>query len=73
LACNPATRDIWTRAFGKELGVLAQGDETTGTKGTHTIVFPDHDGIQAILKDGTIMYACTVVDYRPQKEDSNRV
>jgi len=51
LARDPATRDIWTIAFGKELGGLAQSDETAGTKGTNTIVFLVRDGIQAIPKD----------------------
>ena len=73
LAKDPDTRDVWTRGFGKELGRLAQGDTTTNTKGTNTIVFLDHDGIQAIPTDRTITYARIVVDYRPQKEDPNRV
>ena len=65
LANDPATRDIWTTAFGKELGSLAQGDHKTGTKGTHTIVFLDHQGVRNIPKDRTTTYACVVVDYRP--------
>ena len=73
LAKDPDTREVWTRAFGKELGGLAQGDTTTNTKGTNTIVFLDHDGIRAIPTDRTITYARIVVDYRPQKEDPNRV
>ncbi|KAL7503953.1 hypothetical protein ACHAXN_001668, partial [Cyclotella atomus] len=36
LANNPATRDVWTTAFGKELGGLAQGDNKTGAAGTDT-------------------------------------
>jgi len=64
---------VWTRAFGKELGGLAQGNTTTNTKGTNTIVFLDHIGIRAIPTDRTITYARIVVDYRPQKEDPNRV
>ena len=73
LATDPATRDIWTTAFGKELGSLAQGDNKTGTKGTNTIVFLDHQGVRNIPKDRTITYARVVVDYRPQKADPNRV
>ncbi|KAL7479933.1 hypothetical protein ACHAW6_007838 [Cyclotella cf. meneghiniana] len=32
-----------------------------------------HDGIKNIPKDRTVTYAHVVVDYRPQKEDPNRV
>eukprot|EP00970_Alexandrium_tamarense_P017799 scaffold11398_cov137-Alexandrium_tamarense.AAC.1 len=70
---DPATAEIWTKAFGKEIGSLAQGDDLTGTKGTDTIVFLDRIGIKNIPKDRVITYARIVVDYRPQKEDPNRV
>ena len=68
LARDSATCDIWIRAFGKELGGLAQSDETAGTKGTNIIVFIVHDGIRAIPKYRIITYACIVVDHRPQKK-----
>ena len=32
-----------------------------------------HDEIKRILKDRTVTYARIVVDYRPQKDDPNRV
>jgi len=32
-----------------------------------------HEQIKNIPKDRTITYACIVVDYRPQKEDLNRM
>jgi hypothetical protein len=70
---DPATRDIWTTAFGKEIGGLAQGDNKTGAAGTNTIFFMNHDEIKNIPKDRTVTYARVVVDYRPQKEDPNRV
>jgi hypothetical protein len=71
LANDPVTREVWTKAFCKELGRLAQG--YNDTKGTETIFFMTHDEIKAIPKDRTVTYARIVVDYRPQKEDPNRV
>jgi hypothetical protein len=73
LAKDPVTRDVWTTAFGKELGGLAQGDNKTGAAGTDTVFFMTHDEIQNIPKDRTVTYTRVVVDYRPQKEDPNRV
>jgi hypothetical protein len=73
LANDPILWDTWTTAFGKELGALAQGDNKTGAAGTNTIFFMTHRDIQNIPSDWTITYACVVVDYRPQKEDPNRV
>jgi hypothetical protein len=71
LANDPVTSEVWTKAMSKELGRLAQGFE--GTKGTETIFFMTHDEIANIPKDRTVTYARIVVDYRPQKEDPNRV
>ena len=33
LARDPAMREVWSTAFGKEFGQMAQGDNKTGTKG----------------------------------------
>ena len=57
--------------MAKELGRLAQG--FGDTKGTDTIRFLTRDEIKCIPADHTITYARIVVDYRPQKEDPNRV
>eukprot|EP00804_Cyclotella_cryptica_P026302 CCRYP_007636-RA/>CCRYP_007636-RA protein AED:0.47 eAED:0.42 QI:0/0/0/1/1/1/2/0/610 len=57
----------------KEIGALAQGDNKTGAAGTNTIFFMSHRDIQNIPSDRTVTYARIVVDYRPQKEDPNRV
>ena len=73
LARDPATRDIWTTAFGKELGMLAQGDNKTGEKGTNSLFFMSLDKISDIPSDRTVTYARMVVDYRRQKKDPNRV
>ena len=73
LAKDPETRDIWTTAFGKELGSLAQGDNRTDTPGTVTIFFMTHQQIAKIPKNRVMTYARIVVDFRPQKADPNRV
>ncbi len=71
LANNPILQTVWTQAMCKELGRLAQG--WNGSKGTDTIFFMSHNDIKQIPRDRTVTYACIVVDYRPQKDDPNRV
>ena len=60
-------------AFGKEWGNLTQGDNKTRTKGTDSLIVLNHEEIRNIPTDRTVTYANIVVDYRPQKEDPNRV
>ena len=55
----------------KELGRLAQG--YGDTEGTNTVFFMTHEEIKRIPKDRTVTYTRIVVDYRPQKDDPNRV
>jgi hypothetical protein len=69
---NPKTRDLWSNAMTKELARLAQGIEGL-TVGTNTVFYLTHEEIKNIPKDRTVTYARTVVDYRPQKADPNRV
>ena len=71
LANDPLLKEVWTKAMCKELGNIAQGfgDE----KGTNTVKFLTHAEIAAIPKDRRVTYARIVVDYRPQKDDPNRV
>ena len=57
--------------MSKELVRLAQG--FGGTKGTKTIFFMSRDEIKRIPRDRTVTCARIVVDYRPQKDDPNRV
>ena len=64
-------REIWMAAMAKELGRLAQGWKDT--KGTNTIEFMSHEEIAKIPKGKIVTYARIVVDFRPQKEDPNRV
>lgn len=73
LANDQELREIWTRAFGKEIGDLAQGDELTREPGSDTIFFLTQDQIKQIPKDRVITYARIVVDFRLQKEDPNHV
>jgi hypothetical protein len=73
LARDPVLQDVWTTASGKELGGLAQGDNKTGAAGTKTLFFMNHEEITRILKNQTVTHAHVAVDYRPQKEDPNRV
>jgi hypothetical protein len=63
LARDPITREVWTTAFGKEFGTLAQGDEKTNTPGTDSIFILELQNIKQIPKDRTITYALVVVDY----------
>ena len=67
----PSLRKIWTAAMCKELGNISQG--WGNKKGTDTVQFLTHQEILAIPKDRTVTYARIVVDYRPQKDDPNRV
>ncbi|KAL7462119.1 hypothetical protein ACHAXS_005382 [Conticribra weissflogii] len=72
-AKDPKLKKIWTRASGKELGNLAQGDKLTNTLGTDTVFFMNHNEIQQIPKDHTVTHSQIVVDFRPQKDDPNQV
>eukprot|EP00804_Cyclotella_cryptica_P019448 CCRYP_006615-RA/>CCRYP_006615-RA protein AED:0.18 eAED:0.18 QI:0/0/0/1/1/1/3/0/869 len=71
LANDPTLQDVWMKAMCNELGRLAQGWD--GKQGTNTIFFMTHDEIKRIPRDRTVTYARIVVDYRPQKDDPNRV
>jgi hypothetical protein len=66
IAC-PLLREVWSTAFGKEFGNLAQGDNK------NMKFFMTHTEIQNIPREQTITFCQVVVDYRPQKEDPNRV
>eukprot|EP00804_Cyclotella_cryptica_P025030 CCRYP_015953-RB/>CCRYP_015953-RB protein AED:0.31 eAED:0.30 QI:0/0/0/1/0/0.33/3/0/681 len=69
----PQMREIWTTAFGKEFGNLAQGDNKTGETGTNSIFVMAHDDIANIPKGRTVTYGRIVIYFRPQKADPNRV
>ena len=67
LSKDPALSEVWTTAFGKEFGNLAQGDLKTGEKGTNSIFVITYDQIKQISKDRVVTYARIVVDYRAKK------
>ena len=73
LANDPKFKEVWETGFGKEWGGLAQGDKQTGAKGTNTLIIIRPDQVHMIPNDQVVTYANIVVDYRPQKEDRNRV
>jgi hypothetical protein len=66
---DPATSDVWIRAFGKDFGGMCQGNNNTGTKGTDAIFVMDPMDVPNIPKDQPPTYAKVVVAYCPQKEN----
>ncbi len=71
---DPATAEVWQTAFGKEFGEMAQGDKKTGQKGTNGMFVMTHDELAHVLQAGKkFTFANPVVNYRPQKEDPNRI
>ena len=73
LANNPATREVWQTAYGKEFGRMSQGYRKTGTRGNICIFVMTHDKIASTPADRVVTYARIVVDFCPQKKDPNRV
>ena len=73
LSKDPELRELWETGFGKEWGSLAQGDKRTGAKGTETFKILRPEQVLLITNDRVVTYANIVVDYRPQKDDPNRV
>jgi hypothetical protein len=71
---DPATAEIWQTIFGKDFGGMAQGCNKTGQKGTNAMFVMTRNEIAHALAAGTkFTYANPVVDYRPHKEDPNRI
>ena len=62
---NPEYCDVWSKASGKEIGRLAEGLPTQCSSNLMTIIPQDR------RKDVTYVRIC--VNYRPEKEDPNRV
>jgi hypothetical protein len=53
---------------------MAQGDNKTGQKGTNSVFVMTHNDIDIAKAAGhKWTYARILVDYRPQKEDPNRI
>ena len=66
---DPATRDTWMKAFGKDFGGMAQGDKKTGQMGTNTMFVMNPADIPNIPKDRMVTYAQVVVDHHTEKAD----
>jgi hypothetical protein len=54
---------IWQTAFGKDIEGMAQGNNTTGQKGSNSIFVMTHAQIPLIPKKQTITYVRVVVDF----------
>jgi len=57
---DPATRDTWMKAFGKDFGGMAQGNTMTGQTGTNAMFVMNPADVPNIPKDRTVMYARVV-------------
>lgn len=56
LISDPILSETWKKAFGKEFGGLAQGDDLTKTSGTNSLIVMKKDDIKNIPNDRTITY-----------------
>jgi hypothetical protein len=70
---DPVTQETWMTAFGNDFGGMAQGENKMGQVGTNAMFVMDPKDIPNIPAERTVTYANVVVDYRPQKEDPNRI
>ncbi len=71
---NPATAEIWQKAFGKDFRGMAQGDNEMGQKGTNAMFVMTQDKIkQAVAAGKLFTYMNPVINYRPQKEDPYQI
>ena len=52
---------------------MAQGDQLAGENGMNSMFVMTFKEIRNIPKDRTVTYARMVVDYRPHKDNPNRV
>ena len=59
------TYEVWSTAFGKEFGSLAQGDNKNGEKGTNFLYVMSPEDIRKIPKDRVITYGRIAVNYSP--------
>jgi hypothetical protein len=68
---NPKYRETWSKAFGKEIGRLAQGQKGV-VDGTDALDFIHPNDVPAERRKD-ITYARICADYRPEKSDPNRI
>ena len=71
LIANPKYQQIWSNAYGKELGRLTQGIPGI-VDGTNTISFIDKSNIPADRWQD-VTYGHIISSYRPEKADPNRI
>ena len=71
LVKSPKYRDTWSKAFGKEIGRLAQGQEGV-TEGTNALFFIPYEQVPGDRRRD-ITYARICANYRPEKEDPHRI
>jgi hypothetical protein len=71
---DPATDKVWQTAFGIVFGEMAQGAKKMGQKGTNMMFVMTQDKLAHVLQAGKkFTFTNPVVNYRPQKEDPNRI
>lgn len=68
---NPKYRETWSKAFGKEIGRLAQEQEGV-VEGMDALHFIEYDDIPTDRRKD-VTYARICADYRPEKSDPNRI
>jgi hypothetical protein len=71
LVKKPKYRDMWTKAFGKEIGRLAQGQKGV-VEGTDALNFIPYSNVPADRRKD-VTYARICANYRPEKADPNRI
>jgi hypothetical protein len=54
---DKATMEVWQTAFGKDFGVIAQGDNKTGQKGTNAMFVMTHNKITHVYCEKNF-YVC---------------
>ncbi len=71
---DTTTAEIWQTAFDKDFGGMAQGCNKTGQNATNAMFVMTRNEIAYALAVGIkFTYASPVIDYRPHKEDPNRI
>lgn len=68
---RPKYRDTWSKAFGKEIGRLAQGQKGV-VEGTNALFFIPKSEVPP-ERGRDITYARICANYRPEKSDPNRI
>jgi hypothetical protein len=68
---KPKYRDTWTKAFGKEISRLAQGQKGV-VEGTDALNFIPYEKVPADRRKD-VTYAQICANYRPEKADPNRI